>query len=109
MNRMMHSVDYNNIDVCIQEIIELDKVDENIMMYHLCRFVNYNKDDIEGLDKLLESVDVLEASTQMIISTLRFTFSIRSKLQYWNCFLIKSALVLDRRNLNTKSLLRGLL
>ena len=104
--------EYRSVPKCWAKIIELDQNEDKCeMLYHLARVVEYAKRDsnYEALDELLLLINVKDVSTQLIVSVLRFTFCVRQMLNIWEHQVKEAFRIFDERNLNSKSLLRGLL
>lgn len=63
----------------------------------------------DEVDCLLKSCTVQELAPEMLVTMLRTTFPLRgNKLQYWFRLLKWTRVELDRRNLDSKKILRGL-
>ena len=104
--------EYRSVPHSLAKIIDLDKnEDPSEMLYHLSRYVLWAKveNDYESLDELLLFVNLKEVSTQLIVVILRFTYSVKSMLKTWKYAIEDAVRILGERNLNTQSLLRGLL
>ena len=76
-------------------------------------YINLNelitKNDLKSIDQLLKDISSSEQSYEIKTSILRYTYSIKDNLSYWNITLDNIKKEMDETGLNSNEILMGLI